>query len=351
MMNLVDVIDAERAQGTAATDGRRIYWAPDFVKACSDEELRGLLLHETKHCAHLHLWRLPADRKGNIAGDREINLELLSIPGIALPARAIVDQSDAGLACEEIYSKLTDADESQGAQAPGAFTAPAPDDAVSNAPGAPVRPSLQDEWVRAVVQAHQVSQALGAGSGPADMERMIERLRRQRVDWRGETVEFTRAAVSTRNDWQRSARRYATAPVIYPRRRRDDLGCVIFAADVSGSIGNKVLGAFVALIEDAIAQAGCRAVVIYADDEIRAEHCVEQGAPVPPAPNCGGGTDFRPVFQRATELQAQGEHVAGIVYLTDLDGPAPEESEFATLWLSTEREAKGRFGRTVFVEA
>jgi predicted metal-dependent peptidase len=58
VMSLADVIDT--GIPTACTDGRVIRWNPTFVAGLSTKELRGVLMHETLHCAHGHLWRIPA---------------------------------------------------------------------------------------------------------------------------------------------------------------------------------------------------------------------------------------------------------------------------------------------------
>src|SRR5580658_5331469 len=52
---------------TACTNGVKIKWDPAFVSNLSEEELRGVLIHETLHCAHGHLWRLPIDETANVA--------------------------------------------------------------------------------------------------------------------------------------------------------------------------------------------------------------------------------------------------------------------------------------------
>lgn len=39
---------------TAATDGRRILYNPDFVSGLTKEESLGLLVHEVLHIAHKH---------------------------------------------------------------------------------------------------------------------------------------------------------------------------------------------------------------------------------------------------------------------------------------------------------
>lgn len=42
---------------TMATDGVDIYWNPLFVQSMEDEEIRGVLVKTTMHCAQGHLWR------------------------------------------------------------------------------------------------------------------------------------------------------------------------------------------------------------------------------------------------------------------------------------------------------
>lgn len=46
---------------TFATDGVSIYWNPVFVESLSDDEIRGLLVKTTMHCALGHLWRVKSD--------------------------------------------------------------------------------------------------------------------------------------------------------------------------------------------------------------------------------------------------------------------------------------------------
>src|SRR6185369_16129729 len=71
----------------------------------TDEELRFVLLHETLHCAHQHLWRLPPDENGNIAGDYCINRTLAGVPGISMPEGGLVCPPEFDLlAEEEIYA-------------------------------------------------------------------------------------------------------------------------------------------------------------------------------------------------------------------------------------------------------
>jgi predicted metal-dependent peptidase len=384
-MRLPDVMDPSTE--TAHTNGREIAWNPAFVEKLSDEELRFVLLHETLHCAHQHMWRLPADERGNEAGDHEINLTLQGIDGIKMPEGGLADPQYAGLACEDILGRLPepeegdgggDGDDGQGGESGdgtsgpgkgqpgkgkgkpdpcGSFGPPGPGDQPSDGQGqdpagqAQASQELRESWDGAVIQAAQAAQALGVGTIPGDLQRILDRIRHQSIDWRREMADFVKDAMSTRNDWSRSSRRHAWQPVIYPRKRADEVGMVVFARDTSGSVNDKQLSAYSALITECLSETGCSGLVIDCDSRIKDEIELAPGDECPLSAKGGGGTDFRPVFDRVDELVAMGEHVAGVVYITDLYGPAPKSSEMPTLWLSTSKGRGAPFGRLVEIDA
>ena len=198
------------------------------------------------------------------------------------------------------------------------------------------------------MQADFVAKSTGAGSAPADMQRLIDAARVSSPDWKQELADFVRSAVSQRNDWSRSARRMATAPCIYPRRRADQVGQIVFVRDTSGSVDGAVLNAFNALIESAMADTSCSAIVLDADASVRAEYRLAAGDSVPATANGGGGTSFAPAFERVAGLMEAGEAIAGIVYLTDLEGEQVASSDVPVLWLCT-NENVAPCGRTVRV--
>jgi predicted metal-dependent peptidase len=355
-MGLADVLDP--SVRTAATDGRVIRWSPEYVSGLTDEQIRYILLHEALHCAHQHLWRLPHGTRGNAAGDHEINLTLQSVPGVVMPEGGLCDPAYRDMACEEILARMPEPPSDGGGGGGGGGGSdqdePGPEDGQGDPCGSFCAPSadpdpqapLQEMWGVRVIQAVMAAQASGRGDVPADMQRELDRLRAQHLDWRQELADFVRDAGLGRADWSRSARRHAWQSVIYPRRRPDGLGLVVFARDTSGSIDDRLCAEFSALVSACIAETGCRGLVIDCDKRIQAEHWLEPGDECPTDARGGGGTDFGPVFVRAAELAEHGERIAGIVYLTDLDGPAPDGSDVATLWIATS-DRTAPFGRVV----
>jgi predicted metal-dependent peptidase len=383
--NLRDVMDATIP--TACTDGKVIRWNPEFVAGLTDEEVRFVLLHEAMHCGLGHFWRLPISTDGNKAGDYAINSILSRIAGTKMPAGGLLDARFANMAEEEILAAIAqkpqpdedegeDGDEGEQGQAEdgqgqaegadgqqeaadgpgepqegqgeaedeggcGGFSEPAPD--------APNEEGMQDRWEAAVLQADYVSKSLGQGNAPAEMQRMIDAVKISSVSWKNEMADFVRSQIASRSDWSRSSRRMAGAPVIYPRRKKDRPGLVVFVRDTSGSIDGKILSEFNAHIETAMSETGCSALVIDADAVVCGEYRLEAGDTVPQTAQGGGGTDFRPAFDRAASLAEDGETIAGLVYLTDLEGAEPDSADFPVLWLCT-GNATARTGRTVKIK-
>lgn len=373
---LVDVLDTSIP--TAATDGKRILWNPDFVAKLTDEEVRFVLLHEALHCAHDHFNRLPLTTEGNMAGDYAINLLLSKIAGLKMPKDGLLDPKFEGKAEEEILTALGRQPKPKGkgpqqggkgtgkpqqgqgqggagnsqqqggndAGGCGEFIAP---DRSPNAGGQ----TLKEKWEQAVIQADFAARSLGRGTTPADMQRILDRVRATDVDWRREMADFARNAISDRADWSRSTRRMATAPVIYPRRMRDKVGTIVVVRDTSGSIDNALCADFSAQVTTLTADLGCTTVVIDCDTRIHAEYRLEAGDECPTDARGGGGTDFRPAFDRVAEMIDSGEQVAGVIYLTDLDGSFPDEDSVpsvATLWAAYNTRDVAPFGRTIHVK-
>ena len=377
--HLVDVMDSSIE--TAATDGKRILWNPDFVASLTDEEVRFVLLHEALHCAHAHFDRLPLTTEGNIAGDYAINLLLEKISGLKMPKGGLLDKKYANMAEEEILAAVQSPPKPKGGNGKqpqgggngkpqqgggsgggngkpqqgqgdtdagrcGGFIAP---DKTPNAGGQ----TLKEKWEQAVIQADFAARSLGRGDVPADMQRILERVRATDIDWRREMADFARSVVSDRADWSRSTRRMATQPVIYPRRMRDRVGTIVVARDTSGSIDNALCADFSAQVTVLTAELNCTTVVIDCDTRIHAEYRLEAGDECPTDARGGGGTSFDPVFNRVAELIDSGEQVAGVIYLTDLDGSFPDIDAVPTvpiLWAAYNTSSVAPFGRTIHVK-
>ncbi len=356
MMSLVDVVSNPHGK-TACVDGRRIFWDAEFLGKLSEEETRYVLLHETLHCAHGHLWRFPAGKvdhpTGNIACDHAINLILNAAAAegfkIKMPVGGLADRQFVWMAEEEIYNVLaSNPQRKHGQNDPcGDFCEPAK--GVDPASGAASGPAqiTQEDWQRKVIQAAQAAKASGKGNIPADMSRQLADIAAVKIDWRQETAEFVRNTVATKNDWTRGNRRMLWQSVMYPSRRRDNIGLIIGVRDTSGSIDDAMAAQFSAILGAACAELGAELLLLDCDTDIQAEYRVSPGDIFPLKAAGGGGTDFAAPFARTQELIDSGESVAGLIYLTDLCGGGwPLGPAFPVLCLCTE-DRQAPSGRTV----
>ncbi len=382
-MTLSDVIVTSGAR--ACTDGKRIAWRADFVDSLTDKQVRYVLLHETLHPAHGHLWRTNCDRLSNVAGDMEIWHTLDTIPDIEAPPDIIECPSEfKAWPIERIKRALLakqkekcdgeqdgepedgeqdgeqDGEPEDGEQDGEQDGEPEDDDSIGSFCKPACEPKEQDEtrerWERNVIQSAIVESAT-CGSIPDGAKTELARLRYQGIDWKSELVDFVKSAQSSRNDWTRQSRRMAYQSVIYPRRKVNAIETMVFVRDSSGSTSDPILQAtFAGIVSSAISDVGCNAIVLDVDSAIHAEHRLTPGMDCPLELVGGGGTDFRPAFARVRELTELGERIAGVVYLTDLD-VIPErfptldawDDSIPTLWLKTDSpySRQAPFGRVV----
>ena len=382
MMSLQDVIGNPHGT-TACTDGKRIMWSEDFLAGMSDEETRYVLLHETMHCAHAHLWRFPVGKVdhsiANQACDHAINLVLNSADlKIKMPEGGLADSRFTGLAEEEIYAALASQPKQKkgkGKPQPGSgqpddvcgdYCAPADDggETDDHGKGKAGQPgdgetdghgngemgetSLEEEWKRNLIQA-QIKAIASHGNIPADMERILDRLAVSPIDWRQETAAFARDAKSSRNDWTRSPRRHAWQSVIYPSRKANEIGWIVGVRDTSGSVDNNLAAEFSAILATACGELHCGLILMDCDTAIQAEYRIEPGDEVPLTARGGGGTDFAAPFARCAQLVGDGEKIAGLIYLTDLFGDNfPNYEAIPTLTICTNNNVAPS-GRTIQV--
>ena len=311
--------------GVAGTDGKAIVWRRDWLAGAPDREVRFVLLHETMHAAHGHLWRLPLTPRANVAEDHVINLTLLSSGlDVAMPTGGLADPQYSDMSEEEVYALLP---ETEGySDACGGLSEPDTDTGTDTAA------DTAAVWQQALEQAALMARAR-KGDVPAMSQRLISEARVRRVDWRAEMAAFIASTCETRPDYRRGARRHAAATCIMPRRySKDTLRRVVFVRDTSGSIDEATLGLFNAAISAACADVGCTAIIIDADCAVHATYVCAPGDDIPATAQGGGGTSFIPAFDAAEDL----EDIAGIVYLTDLEGVFPSQPPAApVLWVAT----------------
>ncbi len=98
---------AEPAVGTAGTDGKNIYYNPNFIESITDEEQTFIFAHEICHIAFDHIFRSEGKDKDlwNIATDSVVNA-FLKQDGLPIVEGGIDIPEAINYDAEEMYKKL-----------------------------------------------------------------------------------------------------------------------------------------------------------------------------------------------------------------------------------------------------
>ena len=330
---------------TAATNGKRIKFNPEFVDSLTDEEVKFLVAHECFHPMLEHNFRR-GDRqhkKWNVAADYVIN-KLLTDESIGrMPTVGLLDPNiyNAGHGTSEgIYNILPDMpDDGSGPGDPGNAL-----DDCEDGDGSPAEQQQQQaEWKVKVAQAAQAAKMMGKMS--ANMQRLVDEVLQPKVDWREVMQKFLVKARTDQRSFSRFNRRFIAQGLYLPSVSGEQMGEVCFAVDCSGSIDQKTVSQFASEIkrvkEDLMPE---RIHVLYFDSEVSHVESYEQHDDLDIKPHGGGGTDFAPVFEKIIEL---GINPVAVVFLTDLCcNSFGDQPDAPVLWVTTD-PGKAPFGEVV----
>ena len=326
---------------TAATNGKRVMFNPDFCNELTDEELKFLVAHECLHPMLEHNYRRQErqHRRWNNAADYVINKLLIDDSIGRMPKRGLHDPNiytAGGGTSDGIYNILPEQDESDGGE-PGL-------DNCEDAEGSPAEQAQeQAEWKVKVAQAAQAAKMMGKLS--ANMERLVDEVLRPKVDWRDVLQRFLVKARTDQRSFSRFNRRFIAQGMYLPSVSGEQMGEIVFAVDCSGSIDQHTIAQFAAEInnvKDDLMPA--RIHVMYFDSEVSHVESYEQHDDLDIKPHGGGGTDFAPVF---AEIIEHGLTPVAIVFLTDLCCSSfGDQPDAPVLWVSTD-ESTAPFGEVV----
>jgi predicted metal-dependent peptidase len=212
----------------------------------------------------------------------------------------------------------------------------------------------EQEWKTAVAGAMASAQA--QGKLPAAMKRMFTEILEPRVAWEDYIQGWFKRKLGAGSwNFQRPDRRLICRdPYIYaPGRSGFGADCVVLGMDTSGSITPATmdmwLGELSGILEDVNPE---RLVVLWCDakvDQIDEPDDMDDVRRIKARGSIGGGgTDFRPVFDKVKEL---GLNPDALVYLTDGQGTFPQTPpSYHVLWGSILEPPKHYpFGEVVMV--
>lgn len=211
------------------------------------------------------------------------------------------------------------------------YNRPDPWGEVRDFPGESQAEIEQHESELKVLIAQSIMTAKAAGRDPGHYQRIAEIIEpaislsqylRQFVD-RSCSVDYTFAMPS---------RRYTD--FIMPSLKAESLANIIFAIDTSGSIGQRELNQYAAIITATLEEFHQEAIIIYCDSRVyedNVEKYSRYDLPVTLKPVGGGGTAFKPVFDY---VDREGLNPLCLVYFTDLEGDLDiPDPGYPVLWV------------------
>lgn len=329
---------------TAATDGKRIYIHPEFVKELTVRQTMFLLAHECLHVAFMHCLRLydRNETKWNIATDIVINKFLID--------DNIGDFIKGCLHDERLYFKGDECADGVYNVIPDNMTKQF-DKLLKPNGGKPITDSelaeLEAETRMKVAQAAAVARASGKMS--KNVARLVGDLLGSKVDWRKVLQQFVVRCKDDMRSWCRPNRRFLCQNIYVPSRDGEAMGEIAVAIDCSGSISDEQLQEFAseirALAEDTNPE---RVHVIYFDSKVCHYDAFERYEQVTVSPHGGGGTAFSPVFEF---MEQQNIFPECCVFLTDLySGDFGSQPDYPVLWITT-GSTKAPFGEVVKMDS
>jgi len=380
---------------TAATDGKRIYYNPDyFITKCKPQERVFILAHETSHLVKRHPTRfkhyktvgklrdLPwVEDFGNICADYVINAELIQAKiGACNPNWLYRKDVLPGEIWEDVYERLAKPGSpgngkgqgnsvqtygqngggvrgQQGDEVGGAPTTGRGFDVVLE-PGKDPQTGMDDlpdeaEFLEAVARAYATAKAMG--NVPGFVQRIADELLAPKVDWREHIRMLVTGKIGSRHEtWSRpNRRRLVTNPiVIIPGKRGYGAERVVVGFDTSGSMSDPEIAAGWAEIGGILNDCKPREIVIIGcDTRVTHVHTVSTLDEFDVARldglGGGGGTRFEPVFEYIREHDLRPETM---IYLTDMHGSFPIEAPgYPVIWAAT-TDQQAPFGEVVRIK-
>lgn len=193
------------------------------------------------------------------------------------------------------------------------------------------------EWGVRVRQATAVARKKHAGHLPADIERVIEEVRKPaKIDWREHMRQFINDKVQYNYSWAKRNKRFTDC--ILPGHIVDDVDKIGIAIDTSGSIDNEALSAFATELKDIIdTNMVNEIVVVYCDADVQRVDRFSIGDDLKLNAKGGGGTRFSPALKWFEDNEPD---VAAILYFTDLEcSDFGNEPSQPLMWMGYGRES------------
>jgi predicted metal-dependent peptidase len=333
---------------TAYTDGRNKKYSREFVSKLTDQELRGLIMHENLHVALKHIPRFKKEFKAepmlvNASADYVVNDIIMNLKDrsfCSLPSGGLYDAKYHNWSVREVYNDLKkqqEEDKKSGKSITKYDTLDEHDFESAEGMSEEDTKELEGKIDRALREG-----GILAGRMGSKMPRSIEDLLTPKVNWRDVLKEFISSSMRGADEytWRRFNKRLMVNDLYMPSLENETVGELVVAIDTSGSIGSAEITEFASelvSICDVVTPSQVR--VLWWDTEVHGEQIFTPSnyAHIKELlkPQGGGGTEVSCVSRYINEKKIQAE--ATIVF-TDgyLESDIQWNIQSPTLWLVTQ---------------
>lgn len=312
----LQIKEAEEWCGTAATDGRAIYFNRKFFEPLTTKQVEFVIAHEILHNVFDHMSR----REGrnakifNIAADYCVNGQLVrdrigdhQIKGITI----FHDQKYYGMGAEEVYDKIYDEMDEKELDALGQLLDEHIDWGEESKDGRPQYSKdelrkIRDEMREATIQA---AQAAGAGNTPASVQRMIKEFTEPKMNWREIIRQQIQSVIKDDFSFMRPNRKGWHMGAVLPGTNFKETIDIAVSIDMSGSIGDEQAKDFMTEIkgimqeyQDFSIKVWCFDTKVYNEADFNGYNMDEFDEYQPMG---GGGTDFEANWEYMKENDIQ----------------------------------------------
>ena len=320
---------------TMATDGKSIFYNPEWSNTLTDEEMDFVRCHEGMHRVLRHHLRMNErdSELWNIATDYAIN-SILKKSGMTMPKDGLYSREYEGMSAEKIYEILNQSGKSK----------PQPCNWGKVMSGGKQMTKEQIKTEENMIRAEvtmAVQQSKNVGELPSDIKQIITEMERSQVDWSSVIRRVVGGDQPEDYTYRRPNRRALHCMDIYnPSTLKSSCGDVAVWVDTSGSVSDKekqhALGELNAIAEDMQPNS---VTIFYGDANVQNIERYERGDTI----EClnskgGGGTDPMPIFKY---IEDNNVNVDSMVCITDMEfHNFPSHVDYPLLWVSTNLRAK-----------
>lgn len=246
LMGETSIVDDERKCPTAYTDGFNKRYGRKFLEKLTDEEIAGVVLHETLHVMLKHIPRhrdlmKENGRLANIAMDYVVNDIITEVAKkdsnlLKLPEDCFYDAMFHGWSVRRVYEYLKKEENGGGGKGRPQESFDSHDESAVGE----MEPGEIEEVGRKIDEAIQQGGML-AGRFGAKIPRIIKDMMEPDIDWREVLQDFWTANVRGKDEmtWRRFNKSRVADGYYLPSTVTETIGEVILAIDTSGSIDNE----------------------------------------------------------------------------------------------------------------